>query len=143
MSDADLVRTCRLDEPGAWCSLLDRSSLTRRWLGRGRLAGPLVVRSARPQALEPVAGPGWVAAGDAAVAHDPLSSLGVGHALVSGAHAARIVGTDWPDADAAREVYGADVRAAFSSHLESLRVVYGWERRWPSAPFWRRRSPVA
>ena len=143
MSDADLVRAHRLDDAGRWCSLLRASSLTWPRLGPGRLTGCLLVRSARPQVLQPVAGPGWLAAGDAAMAHDPLASLGIGHALASGAQAARIVGTDWQDAAAAREVFGADVRASFRRHLESLRAVYGWEQRWPSAPFWRRRAAEA
>jgi flavin-dependent dehydrogenase len=143
MSDADLVRAAGLDRPGGWSAALDAAELTRSLLGAGRLAGPLVVRSARPQVLEPVAGQGWVAAGDAATAHDPLSSLGVGHALASGAQAARIVWSDWPDGGAARGVYAADVLAGFERHLAALDEVYGWERRWPAEPFWRRRLAAA
>jgi hypothetical protein len=45
-----------------------------------------------------VTGRRWVAVGDAALAHDPLSGLGVSHALASGWHAARAIigrGATW------------------------------------------------
>jgi len=47
--------------------------------------------------------------------------------------------SDWPGGTRACEAYAADVRAGFVRHVGSLRVAYGWERRWPSSPFWRRR----
>ena len=70
---------------------------------------------------------------------DPLSSQGLFHALYTGRRAA----------DAARRALAgeADALAAYADELEPVwgayrfhrAAFYGAERRWPDAPFWRRR----
>jgi hypothetical protein len=89
--------------------------------------------------LEPAAGDGWIAVGDAAFAVDPLSSIGLFNALYFGLAAAetadRILGGD-PSAavDYAKELQG--VRNAYAANIASF---YRLERRWAERPFWRRR----
>jgi flavin-dependent dehydrogenase len=78
-------------------------------------------------------GSGWVAVGDAALAHDPLSGQGLFHALVSGmrgASALRSGGT---------EAYCAAALARQAAYLRQRNDVYRRETRWPSSSFWRRR----
>ncbi|WP_017240896.1 NAD(P)-binding protein [Streptomyces sp. SS] len=101
---------------------------------------------AHGQRLAPPAGPGWVAAGDAALACDPLSSQGILTALHTGVRAARAVdrclrGGGRGDEDALAE-YSAFVDEVAARYLTHHARAYADERRWPSAPFWARRRPV-
>jgi flavin-dependent dehydrogenase len=113
--------------------------LTRRRL-RGRHAGPARVLAAVSAHLHPAAGPGWIAAGDAAMAVDPLSGGGVCLALRSGMRAAGTILRELSgDRDAARE-YSADVERAFTAYTDQWRCFYARERRFGAHEFWRRRA---
>ena len=89
--------------------------------------------------LDPCAGPGWIAAGDASISFDPISSQGLLHALFSGLAAAeaadRCVGGEPGAFDEYRSVI-AGIEHAYWRHL---RHCYTAETRWTAAPFWRRR----
>lgn len=87
----------------------------------------------------PVAGRGWLAVGDAALACDPLSSQGLFNALYSGLMAARALRrTMAGDADGF-----ADYRQAIGRVVEAYRAHliawYALESRWADDPFWVRR----
>ncbi|HEY2437816.1 MAG TPA: tryptophan 7-halogenase [Solirubrobacteraceae bacterium] len=109
--------------------------------GRPRLgAGPRVT-SARTGWIERFAGPGWVAAGDAAVTSDPLSGRGMVIALLSG----RTAG-----AAAAELASGGGSTVAVAHHKQQLGAVlddtlaqrtdtYRAEMRWPESEYWARR----
>ncbi|MDJ1135100.1 NAD(P)/FAD-dependent oxidoreductase [Streptomyces iconiensis] len=93
--------------------------------------------------LDRVYGDGWIAAGDAAVAFDPLSSQGVLTALYTGMSAGRAV-----DARLSRGPYGEDsdlaayahkVLAARTAYLRGHRLLHAQEVRWIHRPFWARR----
>ncbi|WP_329557399.1 NAD(P)/FAD-dependent oxidoreductase [Streptomyces sp. NBC_00696] len=93
--------------------------------------------------LDRVYGDGWTAAGDAAVAFDPLSSQGVLTALYTGLSAglavdARLSGI--PDgADSSLGAYADQVAAARSAYLRGHRVIHAQEARWTDRSFWARR----
>ncbi|MER8009662.1 FAD-dependent monooxygenase [Streptomyces sp. NPDC094149] len=93
--------------------------------------------------LDRVHGDGWTAAGDAAVAFDPLSSQGVLTALYTGLSAglavdARLSGV--PDgADSSLGAYADQVAAARSAYLRGHRVIHAQEARWTDRSFWARR----
>jgi flavin-dependent dehydrogenase len=141
MTDSDLVRALRAGGAGEWRRLLAETGATR-----GRLAGSRPVFAPRilpaaSQILEPAAGPGWIAAGDAAVSFDPLASAGVGHALVSGIHAARAAHEALEAAPQPTLLagYGAQVARTMSDYLRLRHHFYAVEQRWPEQPFWQRR----
>jgi flavin-dependent dehydrogenase len=93
--------------------------------------------------LEPCAGPGWLAVGDAALALDPLSSQGLLNALFTGLAAAEATDRHLSGATDALPGYArtlAGIRDAYRRHLRSW---YGLETRWPEAPFWQRRQQRA
>jgi flavin-dependent dehydrogenase len=96
----------------------------------------LRVRRSSSGGLTQVGGAGWVAVGDAALAHDPLSGQGLFHALVSGMRGA----------DALRrggiEAYCAAASARQAAYLRRRAEVYRRETRWPASPFWRRRAEM-
>jgi flavin-dependent dehydrogenase len=79
-------------EPARWHEYLTRTRYVSRYRGRV-LAGP-TVRAANSQHLEPVCGSDWLAAGDAAMALDPLSGQGIVAALRCGIFAGYAAG-DW------------------------------------------------
>jgi flavin-dependent dehydrogenase len=111
--------------PGVTAFLTDADLLPRL---------PGCVTDASTSWLDRLAGPGWAAAGDAAVAFDPLSSQGIVTALVMGREAGRLAaGLIEPDE------YAEQYRAVLEEHLALREAYYGLERRWPEAVFWRRR----
>jgi flavin-dependent dehydrogenase len=85
------------------------------------------------------AGQGWLAAGDSAIALDPLSSQGLFNALVTGADAGRTACAALAGDDGAVARYGACLARIWQAYLRHRGTYYGMERRWPAAPFWHRR----
>ncbi|MFL5284648.1 MAG: NAD(P)/FAD-dependent oxidoreductase [Rhodopila sp.] len=89
--------------------------------------------------LAPASGDGWLAAGDAAMAFDPLSSQGLFNAIYTGLAAAeaadRALDRDM-DALPGYQRTLAPIQAAYRAHLSAF---YGLERRWTDRPFWQRR----
>lgn len=98
----------------------------------------VAVTAANSATLEPCAGDGWLAAGDAALAFDPLSSQGILNALFTGLAAAEAADRflKGESFDEYAETIGG-IRSAYRAHLDTW---YGMEKRWPDAPFWRRRA---
>ena len=95
---------------------------------------------ARSSRLDMVVGPGWLATGDAAYSIDPLSGRGIASALLTGRAAgetarAMIAGDTHGDAMAYPQLIDELHRDGFTRQTEA----YEDERRWPQAPFWRRR----
>jgi flavin-dependent dehydrogenase len=140
MTDADLFH-CR---PGT--SLLERFSnafLECKHLA-SRIALPtqkigLRVHMAGGQLLDPCMGPNWIAAGDSACSHDPISSIGIGHAIMSGIQAARIVDARLVGEETLALAYPRDILSNHMTYLSRRRSFYLAEQRWPDSPFWKRR----
>jgi flavin-dependent dehydrogenase len=137
MSDADLIRNQRLCHADRWIAHLRQSEWTQERIG-GPLLAPLRTWSARSERLIPAHGNGWVAAGDAATAYDPLSSLGILKALRSG-KIASFVALDCLEGRDSAECYESIVKREYSGYCETKRYFYGQEQRWPGSPFWSRR----
>ncbi len=140
LGDGDLLdRRTLLSAEG----FLTRLRQTRHVAARAALhpAGATVPHGANAGSsrLDRMAGEGWLAVGDAALAFDPLSSKGISNALYTGQCAARsILATEAGDAQAGArfQQHLADIFAAYQTQL---RAHYALERRWPGSPFWQRR----
>jgi flavin-dependent dehydrogenase len=139
MSDTDLIRAMELKTAAHWHSLLAQSTQTRqRVQGATAIVEPMIF-AARSQRLSEVAGTGWAAAGDAAMAFDPLSSYGIVKALRSGKMAS-FVALDWirRNQDTHARYCGiADVE--WEQYNSARRAYYAEEQRWAGSPFWARR----
>jgi flavin-dependent dehydrogenase len=147
MTDPDLLRRSGGAGPAAWEERLAHTHYTRARVEAGghRLVDSPAVASAASAILDPLAGPGWVAAGDAAAAYDPLSSHGIATALATGWDAAATVLAALDGNAEAVDAYGHRMRRGFAGYLEAKAAYYDLEERWPDAPFWqrrRRRSPA-
>jgi flavin-dependent dehydrogenase len=92
--------------------------------------------------LDVCSGSGWIAAGDASVSFDPISSQGLLHALFSGLSAAEAADrylTGEPDAPELYRRVIDDIKHVYSSRVA---VCYATQTRWTAAPFWQRRFPA-
>jgi flavin-dependent dehydrogenase len=138
-------------DPDAGARFADADAF-RAALAETRLIGPQIARcrplgtdapphiAIAPTAiLSAVAGPGWLAVGDAAACLDPLLSQGLTRALEDGNAAAdAIAGAQAGDAGAFT-AYQDRVFARFTAGVRLRAAFYAAETRWPDAPFWRRR----
>jgi flavin-dependent dehydrogenase len=137
MTDADLRKEA------SWDARLASAPATAARLERWRETGETAVRAAHSQLTPRVAARGYIAAGDAAAAFDPISSLGIGFSLRSGMEAARVaasaieVGTTDPAVAAA---YTDSIERIYADYRARHRAIYAVERRWCDAPFWVRRT---
>ena len=144
MTDPDLLPPGPMNSD-VWASLLDGAAHTARRMAEGgyRPASPPRVVAASGGRLEPMAGPGWAAVGDAAMCYDPLASHGLTLALASGRDAAEAVSAHLRGEAGAIERYTGRLRAALADYSAMRLDLYRAERRWPGAPYWRRRHGPA
>ncbi|MGI8809438.1 MAG: FAD-dependent monooxygenase [Acidimicrobiales bacterium] len=105
-------------------------------------SGEVRVVSANSHRSEPVAGKAWLAAGDAAAAHDPITGMGIHWALESGIAAAEAILAERAGDGSATAAYGRDTGERFERYLATRTHYYRVENRWPDAPFWRRRHQL-
>jgi flavin-dependent dehydrogenase len=139
MTDPAQIRESGVNEWIAFFQRLRQTLHISSFVSKAEPIPELHIYSASSQYLLPVIGKRWIAAGDAAVSFDPLSSLGIGHALSSGIQAARIVdGRLFGDEELA-VAYPTDVSRFAGDFLARRCAIYGAERRWPDSEFWRSR----
>jgi len=143
MTDADLARAHGLRDPGRWDAHLAEAPLTRARLEGLAPEGPPRTAAAHTQMLRPCVGTNWLAVGDAAMAVDPLSSLGLLKALRSGVLAAYAIGDHLAGEPRALGQYAALTANEHRNYLGKRAAYYRQEARWPDAPFWSRRRAEA
>lgn len=141
LTDTDIARGLRLHEPRCWSSLLSSMGHVALALRDAEPRGPLIARAVGSRRLDPVAGEGWLAVGDAAATFDPLSSTGIVKALRSGIFASYAIAdllTSRNPSGVKR--YAAFIRAEFDAYTRTHAAYYRAEQRWPESLFWRRRA---
>ena len=125
-SSAAAMRTHR----GSLADLLAKTEHLRRLITR--FADPVRFSACGSSWLDPCAGPGWVAIGDAAMTIQPLTSAGVAKAF---READLLCGSLADPAGAIERV-----RRKYNTYLTALSQHYAAERRWPESEFWRDRQ---
>jgi flavin-dependent dehydrogenase len=88
-------------------------------------------------------GDAWLAAGDAALSFDPLSSQGILTAIYSAEKAAGAAYHVLQGRQDALPRYAALLESIFAGYLHGHAAAYAVERRWPSEPFWRSRASLS
>lgn len=86
------------------------------------------------------AGDGWLAAGDSAMALDPLSSQGLFNALATGLEAGEATRALLAGHDEAMRAYAARMSRIWQAYVRHHATYYAMETRWPEAEFWVRRQ---
>jgi flavin-dependent dehydrogenase len=95
--------------------------------------------AAHSSTLHSCIGDGWIAAGDASMTFDPLSSQGLLHALFTGLAAAEVAYSYLSGDISAPIRYQHLMRGIQHAYRRRLVFTYSSEARWPTAPFWQRR----
>jgi flavin-dependent dehydrogenase len=139
LSDADLAAHRRVRTHVGWeAALRGTTEIGARVVQRrAHLEGGPRPVGADSSRLEMVCGAQWWAVGDAAAAHDPLSSQGLMTAVESGMRLGQAIAGG---ADGA--AYAAWVERTYAQYLAQWLGYYALEQRWPAAPFWQRRHTL-
>ncbi len=140
-TDPDLLAASGAWRPAGWWEWLGRSDLVGRLVAQHGYGIPskVSILAAGSSVLTQPVGNGWIAAGDAAAAYDPLSSHGIGSALAGGQRAARAVAATLGGDKRAFPAYRERLLAGYARYLCTRHAYYWDERRWPGTPFWSRR----
>ncbi|WP_026986983.1 glycine oxidase maturase GoxB [Fodinicurvata fenggangensis] len=144
-SDPDLQPRGLTRDRAAWQRLVGETLYIQRWIDSAGFAigKPPNLASAATAWLEPAAGvlegAGWAAAGDAAVAFDPLSSHGLTTALWSGRQAAIAASSAINGDRESLAVYSQKIARGVEQFRQERRQVYAREGRFRDQPFWQRR----
>jgi flavin-dependent dehydrogenase len=140
MTDAHLIPKGRVSVSEYWRSRLEQAPHTlSRTRGCVSETGLRQV-AANSYRLDRITGNDWLAAGDAAMAFDPLSSQGIYQALSSGLLAARAIKDCLLGDQVALEEYARATQRGFDKYLGTRAAYYGREQRWSSSVFWQRRQ---
>lgn len=103
-------------------------------------ASPVRLCAAHGARLDRFCGAGWLAAGDAATAFDPLSSQGLFHALYTGMRSGETALAVFAGDSAAPAGFAEELESVWHAYCEHCRFFYGAERRWADSQFWARRQ---
>ena len=141
-TDPDLTPKHLTRDLNVWRSKITETLHISRWIKDAgfKVAAPPALASAGTTWLEPCAGLGWAAIGDAAAAFDPLSSHGMTTALWSGRSSAKAVAEEIAGTSGRLNAYAASVASGVRNFLEQRARFYSAERRFTRAPYWRRRQ---
>ena len=139
MTDTAVMPPSPTEREALWQRSLAAAPSVAQRVQAWRATGEQQTRPAGSQHLDRVAGPGWVAAGDAAMAFDPLASLGIGFAISTGIEAARVAAASLDGDAAPAAAYTHAVQQVGVDYRSRLAGYYQMERRWET-PFWRARQ---
>lgn len=123
-----------------WAAAAPADGPTAERLSRFQPPGRLGRAGVASGLLEPLAGAGWLAVGDAAAVYDPLSSHGLLKALLTGRDGAAAVVAALGGDNSGVAAYQERVRGAYAEYRRRCLTIYRWEQRWPDSPFWRVRQ---
>jgi flavin-dependent dehydrogenase len=142
LTDRDLVeRADLLSSAGFLAAVARTQSLAAVLAAHGYvLAGRPRGADAASARLDRFTGPGWLAAGDAAVAFDPLSSQGILNALYTGMKAGTALDAHLAGDVSALAGYASRLEEIHRAYQRNRTTYYGYETRWRDHPFWRRRA---
>ncbi len=144
ITDSDLPEYANARTEEGWLTLMRAAphSLARVEAYGGGLNRPLRVWPAGSEQLESIAGDAWIAVGDAAAAHDPVSSYGIGAAMGSGYYAAHAAAEMLSGNGEAQLAYLAVMQRSYDAYLTGCIEQYQLETRWPTSPYWQARQKV-
>ncbi|HSE38749.1 MAG TPA: FAD-dependent oxidoreductase [Blastocatellia bacterium] len=141
MTDADLLDGETPRSTASWLALLNKTEHTAQRVRRhrGEVNTLPRIRPANTVRLTAVAGNGWLAVGDSAIAYDPLASHGIASAMGSGFNAASSIIDYLNGRSDALRAYERLIDRAFAYYLLMHHDAYLQEQRWPHELFWQRR----
>jgi len=143
-SDPAILKDRGLSRENPWLEALAATEhIAPALAGAGYQPRSLRAWPAHSFRLDRVVGKGWLAAGDAASAYDPISAQGVFKALGGGIAAGTAVHSHLAGDAEALPTYADTVQRDFQVYTANRGHFYAQERRWPQASFWSRRGSEA
>lgn len=144
-TDRDLVDMRSAHETPGFLALLSQARATAERVAGidSAMVGPVRVAAAHDSAINPVWGEGWVAAGDAALAYDPLSGHGITASLASGRDAGLAIAATLAGDTAALPKYAELLSRVHRQYRLRRLQQYAAERRWVERPYWARRTAAS
>ncbi|MCG7561280.1 tryptophan 7-halogenase [Pseudoalteromonas sp. McH1-42] len=138
-TDAHIAKEHGLKDPKNWFALLHQSTHVAERVHSLAPPAHLHYWKTPSSLLNPPAGNGWLAVGDAASCYDPISSQGVYKALATGLKAAHAI-ADWLDnKPTTLAKYRQYIGNEFINYLSQREYFYQQEQRWYEAAFWLQR----
>lgn len=139
MTDSDIAATLKLQNKKNWNTILSKTLHIQKTINDAKMIFGLQIFPAFSQMVTTGDFSYWVPAGDAAASFDPLSSMGIGHAMTSGIQCARIAHDALKSDGELASKYQKDITKNFAEYLHNRKHFYGLEKRWTDQPFWKRR----
>lgn len=142
-TDSDLIKPgYSIRPPARFISLLQKNEYINRIIEEKgyRLHTQPKITAAHSARLEKFYGAGWLAAGDSALAFDPLSSQGITTAIYAGLKAGFAVSGYLSGDSNALEEYNRNLEKIYAAYRRNLENWYAMERRWLDYGFWSQRS---
>lgn len=139
MTDADICRRERLHKVENWCQCLNTLKSLPAIVNPTGLPQKIHIRPAHTQIIECFSGNGWMATGEAAVSFDPLSAMGIGHAISSGVACGQTVDRLLEGDGGLLKNYFQTIAVTLNNYLQTRMLYYRAERRWSKEIFWQRR----
>lgn len=138
ITDPATARRLQLRSRDGWRRALDATLHIAGALGKEAVETGSVASPAGTVSLDPVCGPGWFAAGDAAFAPGPLSAQGLVRALRGGMFAAYAASDSLRGGgEESRARYGALAARELADYLAALRRHYADVRQHADQAFWK------
>jgi len=137
MTDSDLWRN------SDWGDLLRLAPLTSQRVAAIEVPPRIRIFSAASVLRQPVTGPNWIAVGDAALAFDPLSGLGIYKTMETGLRSSAAIARSFEGDHSGMIEYENWTAEGFRSYLSIRCQFYRSVDRWPSSRFWLRRMAIA
>jgi flavin-dependent dehydrogenase len=138
-TDADLLPRGAAARAHLWDRMLARTELIAGIFRDCGTASAIHTTAAWSGRAHPCAGQNWLAIGDAAQCHDPLSGQGIARALRAALQAADYISAHGRHGATLDDPVSANERE-YETYLGARRLHYGREQRWPQRPFWQRRG---
>jgi flavin-dependent dehydrogenase len=140
MTDSDIAKKLERQKPENWENALKKTLHIKKTIKNAKLIRNPTLFPAYSQIIQNTNNLQWIPAGDAAASFDPLSSIGIGHAIVSGIESARIAFNTIQSDGALGDRYIEKVYGNFQQYLKNRKYFYEIEKRWKDKPFWKRRQ---
>ncbi|HUT05323.1 MAG TPA: tryptophan 7-halogenase [Nitrosopumilaceae archaeon] len=139
MTDSDIAKEVEMHKLENWDNALKKTLHIKKTIKNAKMIKNPIIFPAYSQIIQKIDNSLWVPAGDAVASFDPLSSIGIGHAIVSGIESARIAFDTIKSNGTLGPRYLEKVYVNFQQYLKNRAYFYEIEKRWKDKPFWKRR----
>ena len=139
MTDNDIANKINLKNPEQWHKLLNETRYVSR-LVKNKKLDKIHFFPAFSQLITKLPNQKIIPVGDAAASFDPLSSIGIGHAVSSGIQGAHIANGLLYSDPVLFENYLQDLKRNFSNYMLRKKQNYVIEKRFQEKLFWKRRQ---